>query len=303
LIEYRDVDLGFAIRESVKILGRRCTRNAVVVPEGLPDPSALGSADLLNGDGSQPAEQAVHPVGLGRKRFILFWWAAGVVIMSFLVISGFLNSLVRTGFWLSGCFLNIHDYQKLYMQYPFTNLISLLPYIISITLWMVLQWQVLKTEVPVSRWWIAAPVLAGIPLLIWMPPALSCNDVADLALPSIFPALNSPAATVLSVVFYFLIIGFIQWLVLRRKLKISVGWTAIPFLSAGVETGLTFLLVFLGMAFISMVRPDKIGLPALIGWALIVLVLATIFNLVPGFYLHRAIHKKQTSLVPPLDNA
>jgi hypothetical protein len=46
---------------------------------------------------------------------------------------------------------------------PITNLISILPIIIPITLWIVLQWQVLRTEAPVSRWWIAAPALAGIP--------------------------------------------------------------------------------------------------------------------------------------------
>jgi hypothetical protein len=285
----------FLVQCALRLIGWRRAKNAAVVPEGLTDPSAPSPANLLTGGESQPTEQAAHPVGLSRKRFILFWWAAGVVIIVFLVISGWLNSMVSTGFWVSGCFLNIHDYQKLYMQYPFTNLISLLPYIISITLWMVLQWQVLRTELPVSRWWIAAPVLAGIPLLIWMPPALSCNDIADLALPSIFPASNSQAATVLSVVFYFLIFGFIQWLVLRGKVKISIGWIVIPFLSVGIEAGLSVLLIFLGLAFISLVRPDNIRWPALIGWALIMLVLATIFNLAPGVYLHRAIHKKQTS--------
>lgn len=296
----------FLLQCAVRLISWRGESKAVVVAEGQKDQSAPGTADLLTDAELQPAVEEAHPVGMGRKRFILFWWAASVVVIVFLVFSSLLNSLVRTGFSLSGCFLNIHDYQKLYRIYPITNLISILPFIIPITLWMVLQWQVLKTELPISRWWIAAPVLAGIPLLIWMPPALSCDEVAYLALPTIFPASNSQAATVLSGVMYFLIFGFIQWLVLRRKTKYSIGWILISFLSVFVEVFLLISLFFLGMSLLISLGeallpeslPDVIIMPVLICWALIMLVLATIINFVPGYYLYRLILARRKKPLP-----
>jgi len=271
-------------------LRRRHAKKAIVVAEGQKVLSPPGTDAILTDPDLQLAEEEAHPVGMGRKRFILFWWAASVSVFAFIGFSGLLNSLVRTGFWLSACFLNIHDYQKLYLHFPIiTNLIGILPLIILTTLWAVLLWQVLRTEVPVSSWWIAAPVIAGIPLLIGLPPAQNCNDYGALTFPPFFTSLNPPAATTWSWAVYFLLIGFIQWLVLRKKLKYSLGWILIPFLSIFVEVFLLIFLFGLGIYEITNLLPDAIIFPSIICWLPIVLVLATIFSFMPGYYLYRLI--------------
>jgi len=99
-------------------------------------------------------------------------------------------------------------------------------------------------------------------------------------------------------VVYFLLIGFIQWLVLRRKLKYSLGWILIPFLSVFIEVFLLIFLFSLGLFEITSLLPDGIIFPSIICWALIVLVLATIFNLVPGYYLYRLILARRKKLLP-----
>jgi hypothetical protein len=288
----------FLYQCAVRLRSRRREKNAMLVAEDQRSDSQPGTADILTDPDLQPAEEEAHPYGMGRKRFILFWWAASVLVIVFLVFSSLLNSLVRTGFWLSGCFLDIHDYQKLYLHYPIiTNIIAILPYIILVTLWTVLQWQVMRTEVPVSRWWIAAPVIAGIPLLIGLPLAQNCMDYYDLASPPFFASSNPPAATTWSWVVSFLLFGVIQWLVLRRNLKYSIGWILVPFLSVFIEVFLLIYLFILSLDYIPRLPPEVFILPSIICFALIVLVLATIFNLVPGFYLHWAIRKRQTSLI------
>ena len=288
----------FLAQCDVRLRRWRLEKNAVAVAEGQKDLPPPGTDDILTDPDLQPAGEEARPVGMGRKRFILFWWAASVLVFAFLVFSSLLNSLVRTQFWLGGCFLSIHDYQKLYLIYPITNLIAILPLIILITLGAVLQWQVLRKEVPVSGWWIAAPIMAGIPLLIGQPPAQNCMDVSDLAFPAFFTTSNPNATTGWNWVVYFLLIGFIQWLVLRRKLKYSLGWILIPFLSVFIEVFLLIFLFSLGLFEITSLLPDGIIFPSIICWALIVLVLATIFNLVPGYYLYRLILARGKKLLP-----
>jgi hypothetical protein len=287
----------FVAQCSVRLRRRRHEKKAIVVAEDKKGEILPGTTDILMNPEQQPAEED-HPVGMGRKRFILFWWAASPLVFAFFVLSSLLNSLKILNLGPGGCFLSIRDYQSIYLHYPITNLIAILPYIILITLGAVLLWQVLRMEVSVSRWWIAAPIMAGIPLLIGLPPAQNCMDVSDLAFPAFFTTSNPNATTGWSWVVYFLLIGFIQWLVLRRKLKYSLGWILIPFLSVFVEVFLLIFLFSLGLFAITSLLPDVIIFPSIICWALIVLVLATIFNLVPGYYLYRLILARRKKLLP-----
>lgn len=279
---------------------RRSTRekNATMVAEDQKGDSQPGTNDSLSSPRLQLAEKEAQPVKLGRKKFILFWWIASVVVIVFLIFSSLINSLVRRGFWLGDCFLSIHDYQKLFLIHPITNLVVILPYIILITLGATLQWQVLRTVLPVSRWWIAAPVMAGIPLLIGLPPAQNCMDVGNLTFPAFLRTLNPQAAVVWSWVVYFLLFGIVQWLVLRKKLKYSIGWIVIPLLSIFLEVFLLIYLFLLGLSEIPYLVPNALILPALIVWAPIMLVLVTIINLVPGYYLYRLILVRRKKLLP-----
>ena len=245
----------------------------------------------MAGSGVQPAGRL--SAGLGRKRFVLFWWAAAALVIAFAVLSDLLNQLIRTRFYAGGCFLTIHDYQKLYLQYPFTNLICILPFIILITMGAVLQWQVIKTEVHVSRWWIAAPTLAGIPLLLGVVIGTSCSDCSAFSYPFVLLAQSDQLEGIVWwVMAYFLILGGMQWLVLWYATRISIVWSIFPLVGAAVTDILFFPMVIVLMFYLS---PPRIIIPLS---PLIILVtgilslLASIFSLVPGFYLHRAIRKQ-----------
>ena len=287
------------LAQCVVRLRRRHAKKAIAVAEGQKDLSTPGTDAILTDPDLQPAEED-HPVGMGRKRFILFWWAASPLVFAFPVLSYLLNGLKILNFGPEGCFLSIRDYQKLYLHYPITTLIAILPYIILITLGAVLLWQVLRMELSVSRWWIAAPLMAGIPLLIGLPPAQSCMDVTNLAFPAFFTTSNPNPTTGWSWLVYFLLIGFIQWLVLRKKLKYSLGWILIPILSVFGEVFLLAFLFGFGSFEITNLLPAAIEIPATLCWLPIALVLGTMINLLPGYYLYRLILARRKKLVTDL---
>ena len=255
-----------------------------------------GTTDSLTNP-VQPPAQEDHPVGLCRKRFILFWWAASVLVFAFLVLSSLLNSLKILNLGPGGCFLSIRDYQTIYLHYPITNLLGILPLIILSTLGAVLQWQVLRKEVPVSGWWIAAPVLAGLPLLFGLPPGLQCTDIGNFAIP--FISLESYAeATTAWMVGYFLLLGFIQWLVLRRKLSYSFGWSFIPLLGAFAPGFLFPVLMYIGLQGMGILEIFVLILPFIIVMVPLVLIVGTSFSLVAGYYLYRLILARRKRLLP-----
>ncbi len=195
-------------------------------------------------------------------------------------------------------FLNIHDYQKLYLQYPFTNLICILPFIILITLGAVLQWQLIRTEVPVSRWWIAAPTLAGFPLLIGVVIRTSCSDCSAFSYPFLLLAQSDQIEGIVWwTISYFLILGGMQWLILWYALRISIVWSIFPLVGAAVADILFFPMVYVLMFYLSPPRIIIASSPLIILVTAILSLLASIFSLVTGFYLHRAIRKRKTSLV------
>jgi hypothetical protein len=284
----------FIAQCAVRLRDRRREKNAMRVADD--QPTAAQAA-------SQPATVGAlaDSGGLGMKRFALFWWAAAALVFAFWVLSSFLNQLIRTEFWLSGCFLNIHDYQKLYLHYPVTNLLCILPLIILTTMGAVLQWQVIKTEVPVSRWWIAAPSLAGIPLLIGVVIGTSCSDCSTFGYPVLLIGQYDHSESIgWWVIAYFLILGGIQWLVLWYAFRMSVVWSIFPLAGAFVAGVLILPMVFVLMFTLSPPLFIIVLSPLIILATGMLSLWASIFSLVAGFYLHRAIRKRQTSLVQPV---
>jgi hypothetical protein len=294
----------FIAQCAVRLRDRRREKNALRVADDQPTASQVASQPAAGGvvvvTGGQPGGVGLS-AGLGRKWFVLFWWAAAALVYAFLVLSPLLNGLIRTKFYAGGCFLNIHDYQKLYLQYPFTNLICILPFIILTTLGAVLQWQVIKTEVPVSRWWMAAPTLAGIPLLIGVVIRTSCSACSTFTLP-IFLLAQSDQSEGIEwwIIAYFLILGGMQWLILWYALRISIVWSILPLVGAIVADVLFIPMVFVLMfTFSPAVLPIALRPLIILATGLLSL-LASIFSLVAGFYLYRAIRKRQTRLVQPV---
>jgi hypothetical protein len=294
----------FLAQCAVRLRDRRRQKNALLLADDQPNVSQVASqaasGRVMADPSLQPAGASLS-TGLGRKRFVLFWWAATALVFAFWVFSSFLNQLIRTEFWMNGCFLNIHDYQKLYLQYPVTNLLCILPLIILTTLGAVLQWQLIRTEVPVSRWWMAAPTLAGIPLLLGVVIGTSCTDCSTFGYPVLLIGQYDHSERIgWWVIAYFLVLGGIQWLVLWYALRISIVWSILPLAGALVADVLIFPMVFVLMFTLSPPLFIIVFSPLIILVTGILSLLAAIFSLVSGFYLHRAIRKRQTSLVQPV---
>ncbi len=293
----------FLAQCAVRLRRRRREKTALLVADAQPALSQVapqpGNGGILAGAGGLPAGAGLS-AGLGRKRFVLFWWAAAALVIAFAVLSDLLNRLIGTRFNVGGCFLYIHDYQKLYLQYPVTNLLCIAPLIILATMGAVLQWQVMKTEVPVSRWWMAAPTLAGIPLLIGVAIRTSCSACAAFSFPFVLLAQSDQIESIVWwVIAYFLILGGMQWLILWYALRVSIVWSFFPLVGAVVTDVLFFPMVFVLMYNLSPPHIIIRDSPLIILVTGILSLWASIFSLVPGFYLYRVIRKRQTSLAQP----
>jgi hypothetical protein len=117
-------------------------------------------------------------------------------------------------------------------------LIGLYPLMSFTTIQGIIQWKFIRSKIDLSRLWIAAPAIASIALVFGINADTTCGDLQTLQnIPSGF-WINIYTELLPNIILYILILGFIQWLTLRKQLSHSIGWILIP--------GFTSMLVPLG---------------------------------------------------------
>jgi len=113
-----------------------------------------------------------------------------------------------------------------------------------------IQWKFLREMIPISGWWIGAPIIACLTLVFDLPADITCRDCGNLKylLSGVsFGLEKSPIAWKL--VFYLLLVGFVQWLVLRKRLSNSSGWIFMPLINVSIVP--IFYVVFMHFDIIS----------------------------------------------------
>lgn len=121
---------------------------------------------------------------------------------------------------------------------PIPHLIGLYPLLAFSTIQGIIQWKFIRSKIALSKLWIAAPVIASIALMIGINANTTCRDLQTLQnIPAGF-WINIYTELLPNIILYALILGFIQWLALRKQVSHSIGWILIP--------GFTTMLVPLG---------------------------------------------------------
>ncbi len=128
-------------------------------------------------------------------------------------------------------------------QLPFNYLLCLYP------LWAILVIQALvqryllnKYQLAISKWWVAAPIVASIPLVL-MFPGINCNDCFLLKYLMLGLMPRRDPSIIIGLVLYFLFLGFLQWLMLRKKISSSFLWVITPVITGMLATLTNWTLV------------------------------------------------------------
>ncbi len=93
----------FLAQCAVRLKHRQRQKNALRLADDQPITAQPATVGALADSGVQPAGAGLSN-GLGRVRFVLFWWAAAALVIAFAVLSDLLNELIRTRFYAGGCF-------------------------------------------------------------------------------------------------------------------------------------------------------------------------------------------------------
>ncbi len=174
-----------------------------------------------------------------RKSFwrLVIYWAGN----NFLLRAGFYFSILLTFNIFStqytqrqfdlvtGC-LNIPFIRQSYFDWNWGYLLCFYPLAAILVLKGLAQQQMLSSvELPTSHWWLIAP-LAAAPVLIALAPQLYCEDCITL---KYLPAgiIDRQSTCMIALAAYFVCLGVIQWLAVRKKLALSVGWVLMPLLN------------------------------------------------------------------------
>jgi len=223
------------------------------------------------------------------RRFTLSWWKTNILLKVFFYLSIFFIS----GHWASrsptreGDFIgayNLHldprDFGSDWLGTSVKVLFCVYPLIAFGVLQAFIQWKFLREKLPLSGWWIGAPIVASLTLVFGLPADLTSYDCSNLKfLLSSFWMLIRKSPFFWNLVIYLLIVGGIQWLVLRRKLTHSGGWIFMPLISVSLLPLINFIIW--EFYFI----PDILALPMYI-------VIPIISELIPSIYLSWVIHTK-----------
>jgi hypothetical protein len=202
----------------------------------------------------------LKPVLKTRSAFANFafsWWgynqAARLIfyIPLFYIISPFWDTYNYADFlaWACYCHADLPSCGLVAPMVPFTPLICLLPLLAFASLQALVQARLLKSEIELSPWWVAAPALAMLPLAIGFIATIDCTNCAVLkyllsgigsyAFVSYLPA-TWLVLTGLGV--YFLLVGVIQCLALRgrgpaRRSRVALAWVFIPLINTASLAG------------------------------------------------------------------
>lgn len=133
--------------------------------------------------------------------------------------------------FISGC-RGVYFREPQLFQFPWGYLICLYPLIITLVMQALLQRQLLaRLNINVSTWWVAAPLLASLVLPV-ITPHLICDDCWELKYLMVGLIQDYEAPINSALVAYFLLLGLIQWLVLRKALPRSIAWIPMPLINA-----------------------------------------------------------------------
>jgi hypothetical protein len=174
----------------------------------------------------------------GFWRFAIYWSKNNILVRLIFHLLLLLGSGVfgleyllsyrgaQSGF-LGNCFTVIQAHPE-YFAFPWGYFLCLYRLFPILLLQGVVQRQMLaRVNLRVSRWWVAAPLAASLPLMVIVPD-LICDDCELLAwgFYSTVPPFTSPMWIGLGV--FYLLTGVIQWLVLRRQLASPAMWVIMP---------------------------------------------------------------------------
>jgi hypothetical protein len=138
------------------------------------------------------------------------------------------------------CNTAIHAHPE-YFEFPMSYLLCLYPLVwMPLVLALVQRQMLARVNVRVSRWWVAAPLAASLPLMI-IKPDLNCDDcmVFSGQWLLLYEPFEYPMLWGLGL--YYLALGLIQWLVLRRQLASASIWVIMPLANQIFSVG--FLLI------------------------------------------------------------
>jgi hypothetical protein len=172
------------------------------------------------------------------KTLVYSWMGADFLVrLGFILITAFIFGCniyyysVYLDDFVSAC-RGVYYWEPQLFQFPWGYLLCLSPLIFILVMQALLHRQLLaRLNINVSAWWIAAPLLA-VPVLPVITPDLICNDCWELKYLMVGLVQDYEAPINTALVAYFLLLGLIQWLVLRKELPRSIAWIPMPLINA-----------------------------------------------------------------------
>jgi len=179
-----------------------------------------------------------------------------------------------------------------YAQFPWISLLGLYPLITILVLKAINQRQLLaRVNINLPAGWVAAPLVAS-PLLVALAPQLTCTDCFSLKYLMTGLTVGFEEMTVVALVAYFILVGGLQWLALRKQLSCSFGWLIMPLINAASAIA---LYIYLTSGAWDVISREKYAVLyfSLIGLLLIALIANEV---IPGMYLSWLVNRKYKRL-------
>ncbi len=194
-----------------------------------------------------------RPMLVGRPAFWSFTWAWArsnfLVKVFFYLAIAFVLAIWNPNYPGAAADLITGNYQIAQQcpacaAFPIINLLCLYPLLAILVIQAIVQRQfLLDLKITVPYWWVTATLVASLPLLI-IYPNLSGGDCQQLKylLIGLIPDWGAPIGYAL--VAYFLVIGCIQWLLLRRQIPRSFAWLLMPLINAMLLLGACYAIYY-----------------------------------------------------------
>ena len=179
-----------------------------------------------------------------------------------------------------------------YAQFPWISMLGLYPLITILMLKAIHQRQLLaRVNLSPTAGWVAAPLVAS-PLLVALAPQLTCDECFSLKYLMAGLVVVFEEMTLVTLLAYFILVGGLQWLALRKQLSFSFGWLIMPLINVALPA--TFFVLLTRMFWDTYYRGNNAGLfLSLIGLLLIALIAN---DIMPGMYLSWLVNRKYKRL-------
>ncbi len=164
------------------------------------------------------------------RDFAFSWWRLNflfqIIFLSllFFISGSWSNSTQHGDFTGYSCNIVLRSCE-ICSKFPISSLLCLYPLIAYGTIQALFQWKLLNSEIKVSGLWVAAPAIASFALA----PSLAfsacehCLNIKML-LASVLPDMYY---LLWGLIVYGLVVGFFQWIAMRRSLSSSISWILI----------------------------------------------------------------------------